>query len=110
MRHTTPVLDKNLTVYAFKLAALHPAAKPHLLKELAKHENTWVRTAVAGNPNTPKGILADFCKVKTNYPIIRTAAASNDSTPIRALKARLKDKNVYVRRAAELNLKRRNAL
>lgn len=65
--------------------ATNATAPTHLLVTLANDSDEQVRMAVAGNPNTPTGILAEFAHAEWEFDEVLAKVAGNPSTPDNSL-------------------------
>jgi ABC-type transporter MlaC component len=73
-----------------------------LLQQLAKDDDTLVRSEVARNPNTPVQLLQQLAK--DDDTLVRSEVARNPNTPVELLQQLAKDDHEVVRRAAKPTL------
>jgi len=81
----------------FELAK-NPNTPIHILEELSKDEDNWVRQYVAKNPNTPIQFLEELSKDEIWY--IRYAIAGNPNASKEILISLLEDSNSKIRKCA----------
>ena len=74
---------------------------PEILEELAENKDSYVRSAVARNPNTPPEALKKLAEDENEY--IRGRIAENPSTPAEAFMKLAEDEDWSVKGAVAMN-------
>jgi len=109
--HTLVYLAKNAKDhYLLGDVAANKKTPVYILRELDKKGGYLIEWGLASNPRTPASILAKLAHSKDNQfgaQYTRSNVANNLSTPTATLKLLAKDKEPFVAKAAQRQLKKR---